>query len=186
MTGPAPWVPDPVIVGRDISESAAWEQVFEAYEAFIDAARQANVVLSVENVWGMVAHDFYTLKFLIDYFADPHLKVNLDPSHGILYGNMDVAWVVTQWGDRIEHIHLKDAIGVPVMGQFVFPLLGEGLVNWKAFFAALDDIGYDGFCSVEFESFEYYRQVLASNPEAAAKLSLEQTEALLNTCTSTE
>ena len=186
MTGPAPWVPDPVVVGRDISESAAWEQVFEAYEAFIDAARQADVILSAENVWGMVAHDFYTQKFLIDHFADPHLKVNLDPSHGILYGNMDVAWVVTEWGDRIEHVHLKDAIGVPVAGQFVFPLLGEGLVNWKAFFAALDEIGYAGFCSVEFESFEYYRQVLAGNPEAAAKISLEQIEALLDTCTGTQ
>ena len=71
------------------------------------------------------------------------------------------------------------------MGQFVFPLLGEGMVNWQAFFGALDKIGYDGYCSVEFESFEYYRQVLAGNPEAAAKISLEQIEALLDTCTGT-
>jgi sugar phosphate isomerase/epimerase len=57
---------------------------------------------------------------------------------------------------------------------FIFPLLGEGRVPWKAFFAALDDIGYDVFLTVEFESFDYYRRVLRNDPVAAARLSMEQ------------
>ncbi len=178
MTGPAPWDPSAPRVGRDISESGAWEQVFEAYDTFTRAAGDAGVVISSEGVFGMVAHDFYTHRFMMDRL-DPRIhKVNLDPSHGILYGNLDVDWVVRQWGDRIAHIHLKDAVGVPEMGRFLFPLLGEGNVNWSAFFGALDEIGYDGFCSVEFESFAYYEQVLDRDPEAAARISMEQIEKL--------
>jgi sugar phosphate isomerase/epimerase len=56
---------------------------------------------------------------------------------------------------------------------FIFPLLGEGQVPWAEFFAALDEIGYRGHLSVEFESWDYYRQVLGSDPVAAARLSLE-------------
>jgi sugar phosphate isomerase/epimerase len=178
MTGPAPWDPAAPKVGRDISESAAWDQVLEAYSEFGAAAKEAGVTITSEGVFGMVAHDFYTHRFLMDQLDPTVHLVNLDPSHGILYGNEDVAWMVRQWGPRIGHVHLKDAVGEPTMGRFVFPLLGEGRVAWKAFFAALDEIGYSGFCSVEFESFDYYRQVLRSDPEAAARISMEQVRAL--------
>jgi sugar phosphate isomerase/epimerase len=56
---------------------------------------------------------------------------------------------------------------------FIFPLLGEGQVPWAEFFAAVRDIGYEGYLSVEFESWEYYRQVLGNDPLAAARLSME-------------
>ena len=107
-------------------------------------------------------------------------KINLDPSHGILYGNLDIGWVVKQWGSRIAHVHLKDAIGDrPEIGKFIFPLLGEGRVDWYAFFSALEEIDYAGYCSVEFESDTYYRRVLKRDPEAAARLSLQLVNALL-------
>jgi sugar phosphate isomerase/epimerase len=56
--------------------------------------------------------------------------------------------------------------------------LGEGRTDWPAFFEALCDIGFDGFHSVEFESYKYYEQILGCDPVAAAKLSLEQLRAL--------
>jgi sugar phosphate isomerase/epimerase len=65
------------------------------------------------------------------------------------------------------------------MGKFLFPMLGEGRVDWRAFFGALDEIGYSGYCSVEFESFDYYRQVLKGSPEEAARVSKLQIDALL-------
>ncbi len=179
MTGPAPWDPSAPRIGRDISESAAWDQIFEAYDRFGRAARDAGVTITSEGVFGMAAHDFYTHRFLMDRLDPAVHKVNLDPSHGILYGNLDVAWVVRQWGERIGHVHLKDAVGRPAMGEFLFPMLGEGRVDWPAFFGALEEIGYRGFCSIEFESFDYYRQVLKGDPEAAARAAMGQLRALL-------
>lgn len=179
MTGPAPWDPSAPRVGRDISEAAAWEQVLEAYSIFLKAAEAAGVTVSSEGVFGQLAHDYYSHRYLIEQTANPRHMVNLDPSHGVLYGNLDVGWVVRQWGARIGHVHLKDAVGIPVMGEFIFPLLGEGRVEWCDFFDALDEIEYDGFCSVEFESFAYYNRVLRKDPEAAARLSFQLVEALL-------
>ena len=75
-------------------------------------------------------------------------------------------------------MHLKDAVGVPEMGKFLFPFLGEGLVTWQQLFATLDDIGYEGFMSVEFESFAYYRTVMDCNVEEAARISMDQVKKL--------
>lgn len=179
MTGPAPWDASAPKIGQDISESAAWEQIFEAYEAFTIAAKSAGVTVSSEGVFGMAAHDFYTHKWMMDQLDPEVQKVNYDPSHGVLYGNLDVGWVVRQWGDRIAHVHLKDAVGIPEMGKFVFPLLGEGNVDWSAFFDALDEIHYAGYCSVEFESFGYLEKGLGGNIEEAARLSMKQMDSLL-------
>ena len=111
--GPFPWKAEAPKVGKNISESAAWDLVFEAYEAMTKAAKPAGVIITSEAVFGMLAHDFYTHKFMMDKLDNSVHKVNHDPSHGILYGNLDVGWVIKQWGDRIGHVHLKDAVGIP-------------------------------------------------------------------------
>ena len=107
-----------------------------------------------------------------------YLGVNFDPSHDILYGNLDMGWIIRQWDKKIKHIHLKDAVGIPEEGKFIFPLLGEGNVNWQEFFKALNEIDYQGFMSVEFESFKYYDRVLKSDSVKAAELSMKSLKCL--------
>ena len=179
LTGPAIWEPGSVRIGEDMSTSVAWSQAIEAFEAFVDAAESASVIITSEAVYGMMAHDFYTHKWLVDQVDRPAHKVNFDPSHHVLYGIEDMGWLIHQWGDRIAHVHIKDGIGVPELNKFVFPMLGEGRVHWLDFFTALDEIDYRGFCSLEFESFRFYRQVLKNDPEAAARISMEQLRGLL-------
>ena len=62
--------------------------------------------------------------------------------------------------------------------DFIFCLLGEGNVPWPEVFAALDQVGYEGALSVEFEAYRYYEQVLGNDPVAAAKLARGQVAAL--------
>lgn len=173
FTGPAPWDPESPNIPKDILEGKAWDMVFEAYEKFLSLAEKKKMNLAVEGVFGMLCHDYYTTRVLIDKFNSDYLGVNFDPSHDILYGNFDVGWIIRKWGKRIKHIHLKDAVGIPEMGKFIFPLLGEGNVDWKSIFSTLEEIGYNGFMSVEFESFSYYQKILDNDPKEAARISLE-------------
>ena len=174
FSGPAPWDPAAPRLGRDLTEGQAWDMVRCAFDVLVPLAEATGIDLAVEGVFGHLVHDYYTTLELLRHYDSPRLGINFDPSHGILVGN-DIPWVVHQWGSRIRHIHLKDAVGRPGMfGEtFIFPLLGEGQVPWAGFFSALDDIGYRGHLSVEFESWDYYRQVLDSDPVAAARLSME-------------
>ena len=174
FTGPAFWDSDSPEIGKDISEGQAWDMVLSAYDEILPLAEEKKMNLAVEGVVMMLCHDYYTTRCLIEHYNSDYLGVNFDPSHDVLYGNLDIAWIIRQWGKRIKHCHLKDAVGIPEEGKFIFPLLGEGNVNWKEFFKALGEINYQGYMSVEFESFTYYRQVLNNDPAAAAKISIEQ------------
>ncbi|MGQ9731685.1 MAG: sugar phosphate isomerase/epimerase family protein [Candidatus Zipacnadales bacterium] len=181
FTGPAPWDPHAPRLGKDLNEGEAWELVFDAFDQLVPVAEAKGVQLAVEAVFGMIVRDYYTTLPLMDRYDSPYLGLNFDPSHYELYDN-DIPYAVQQWRERIFHVHLKDCVGVPggLPGEsFIFPLLGEGTIDWAAFFRALDDIGYDGYLSVEFEAFNYYRTVLKNDPVRAAQLSMEQGWALL-------
>ena len=176
FTGPARWNPAAPVIGRDMTYAAAWSRVLKGYEIFVERAEALGVDLAVEGVWGMICNNFFTTNYLIETFDSPRLGVNYDPSHDVLVGIEDVDWVIRQWASkkRIKHAHLKDAVGTVEGERFLFPMLGEGRIDWSAFFAALQDTGYDGYMSVEFESFHYYETVLGGDPEAAAAISMEQ------------
>ncbi len=171
-TGPEPWLPEPLKIGA-VSMTDAWGMVFGAFDTLVPCAEKNGVKIAVENVWGMLAHDLYTNKFLIGHYDSDSLGVNLDPSHDALYGNTDPAFIVKSWGKKIFHVHVKDAVGVAEPGKFVFPLLGEGVVDFKAFFGALEEIGYDGCASVEFESWAYRANILGGMHSAYAAPALE-------------
>ena len=180
FTGPVPWdESDAPRIGKDITEGKAWDMVYEAFDIFVPQAEKFKMDLAVEGVFCMLCHDYYSLRNLIDHYDSGYLGVNLDPSHDVLAGNLDVGWIVKSWGNKIKHVHLKDAVGIEVLGKFIFPLLGEGNVDWTSFFKALEEIGYDGYLSVEFESFRYYEQILGSDVKKVAVLSLDNVRKLI-------
>jgi sugar phosphate isomerase/epimerase len=180
FTGPAPWDPRAPKIGHDVSQGAAWDMIVDAFTGVVAALERCGVRGALEPVFGQFCNDYFTARALLDHIGSAALGVNFDPSHDVLKGTLDTGWLVRQWGvDRIGHVHLKDAAGIPEMGRFLFPLLGEGNVDWQGMFSALAGIGYEGYLSVEFESFGYYQKVLKGDPVEAARLSMAQVRALL-------
>jgi sugar phosphate isomerase/epimerase len=175
LTGPYPWDKNALRLGVDLTEGTAWRLVLDSFNGFIDSCEKFQVYFALEACFGTLTRDYYTTKELLDSVNSKYLALNMDPSHYNLYGN-DVAWVVRRLGkERIKHVHLKDSVGVPrdEGRDFIFPLLGEGTIDWKAFFDALRDIGYAGYFSAEYESMNYFKNILDSDPRRTAELSLQ-------------
>ncbi len=180
FTGPMTWNPGAAKVGKDVSEGDAWRSVVDSLSEVVETAEKSGVVVTVEPVFGMLVHDYYTVRELLGHFDSKHLGVNLDPSHLVLYGN-DPAWAVRRLGDRVRHVHVKDAFGRPgVFGEtFSFPFLGEGVVDWRSFLGALEEIGYSGFLSLEFENDRYLKNVCGGDWTVAAEQLRERVNTFL-------
>jgi sugar phosphate isomerase/epimerase len=180
FTGPVEWS-SAVRMGKDMKEGDAWPYVIDAFRKIVEAAEKSDVTITVEAAFGMLVHDYYTLREFLGYFDSKNLAVNMDPSHLVLYGN-DAALAVRRLGSRIKHVHVKDVIGKPgtLSEDFMFPMLGEGAVNWKDFFEALREVGYGGYLSVEFESENYLKNVMKGDWSKAARVSREQLQALVD------
>jgi len=99
----------------------------------------------------------------IDYH--PAFGFNFDPSH-LLWQGMDPVKFIRAFPERIFHVHMKDA-SVTLDGEsgilsshlpfgdhrrgWDFRSLGHGQVDFDAIIRALNDIGYNGPLSVEWE-----------------------------------
>ncbi|MBI3830532.1 MAG: sugar phosphate isomerase/epimerase [Planctomycetes bacterium] len=98
---------------------------------------------------------------------------NYDPSH-LVYQNVDYVKFIRKFGERIYHVHMKDAYmsATPteagVFGGHInfgdarrtwdFRSLGRGSVNFEEIIRALNDIGYSGPLSVEWEDGKMDRE----------------------------
>jgi inosose dehydratase len=79
----------------------------------------------------------------------------LDTGH-CAYAGADPVALYRRWAERIPYLHLKDVDPARRNGDFwgsvragVFRPLGEGVVDFEALLAALDEHGFDGWAVVE-------------------------------------
>lgn len=180
LTGPNRWETGHVDVGQAMPEGEAWTLLLDAYARMLDGLAEIGAVAVLEPCWGGLAHDFHSTGVLLRRFGShPAFGINFDPSHFALARD-DLSWVIAELGPYIRHVHIKDVAGMPGRDgkEFIFPLIGEGLVDWQAVFTALDAARYRGVMSVEFESYRYYRTILKSDPTRASELSMQQLRAL--------
>lgn len=131
--------------GRDIDE--LYDLFAEGLAKCVPAARDAGVTLGVEPEPGLLietTEQFNRLKR--NYFADESLLVmNCDLGHHYCVRE-DPAEVLRQQRDVIQHVHVED-ISHERVHQHLVP--GDGAMDFGAIFGALDEIGYDGFVTVE-------------------------------------
>jgi len=78
------------------------------------------------------------------------LKVNYDPANLVMKG-YDVVRGVYALAPLIVHTHAKDGIRRPDGSRQEVPV-GKGQVPWESYVAALREVGYEGFFTIERES----------------------------------
>lgn len=109
-----------------------------------------------------------TLKNFLDSLNSKGVAVNLDPANLVMVTGDDPVGAVYNLKDYIVHTHAKDGIkledrdpeiiygikpgdALVTSPAFLEVALGEGGVDFPAYLAALEDIGYKGFLTIERE-----------------------------------
>ncbi len=100
-------------------------------------------------------------------FARTSIGFCPDTAH-LAAGGGDPAQLIRRYGDRVRHVHLKDAVLSPLS----FTPLGEGELDFRDILAAVREIGYEGWLMVELDSYD-------GDPAVAAKISKRYLNGLL-------
>jgi sugar phosphate isomerase/epimerase len=94
-----------------------------------------------------------TLREFLDGLGCANVGVNFDPANMILYGKGDPINAMRTLGPWIRQVHLKDAKAATVPGNWGEEVpAGTGEVDWPAFFATLDELGFAGDICIEREA----------------------------------
>ncbi|MBQ7624394.1 MAG: sugar phosphate isomerase/epimerase [Clostridia bacterium] len=145
---------------------AGYQKVKELWSPIMDEFDACGVKLALEVHPTEIAFDYWSTKKLLDVFdRRPTLGINFDPSH-LIWQGLDPQMFILDFADRIYHVHVKDAklnlngrngilgshitFGDQRRGwNFVSP--GHGDIDFDNIIRALNQIGYDGPLSIEWE-----------------------------------
>lgn len=138
----------------------------ERFHPILDVFGECGVKFALEVHPTEIAFDLYSAERALE--ALDHRKefgFNFDPSH-LHWQGVDPVQFLRRFPDRIYHVHMKDAIttldgrsgilsshlnfGDPRRG-WDFRSLGRGGIDFEAIVRALNEIGYRGPLSVEWE-----------------------------------
>ncbi len=90
---------------------------------------------------------------LLQKLSRPNVGVNFDPANMILYDKGDPVDALRTLEPWIRQVHIKDGVKTNKPGTWgEEAAVGEGQVDWRAFFSALREVGYSGNFVIEREA----------------------------------
>lgn len=175
----------------------AFPPTSQAYwdRGFADFAQRWNPILNVFDQSGVnfalevhpteIAFDIASAKrALAAVSGHPRFGFNFDPSH-LGYQGVDYVKFIRNFGERIFHVHMKDVwwgrgdgtVGVfgghtsfgDARRHWDFRSVGRGQIDFESIIVALNDVGYNGPLSVEWEDSRMDRVHGATESAAYSK-----------------
>lgn len=154
------------VVPKD-ENSDRYKIMLEACSELAEIAHKNEAFFAIETGPEPAAH----LKKFLDKIVTPGIAVNLDPANLVMVTGDDPVEAVYTLKDYIVHTHAKDGVmkkktdpkiiynafavggveGFVVGDYFAETPFGEGGVDFDRYLAALNDIGYNGYLTVERE-----------------------------------
>ena len=146
----------------------------ERYKVMLDALTACGNYAKTRGVTLAIETGPESANVLLDFIEDTQggVGVNLDPANFVMVTGQDPVEAVKLLGKHIVHTHVKDGKmliktdpkiiydffavggieGLNVADYFKEVPVGTGDVDFPAYLAALKDVGYDGYLTIEREA----------------------------------
>jgi sugar phosphate isomerase/epimerase len=157
---------------------AGLDDFAERWGRILDVFDEVGVRFALEVMPGEIAYDIHTTHRALKAIGNrPSFGINFDPTH-LHWQLVDEVAFLREFGDKVYNVHCKDArrnltgrtsilashltSGHPDRG-WDFVSVGHGDVPFEAIIRALNDIGYEGPLSVEWEDSNMDREFGAAD-----------------------
>ena len=144
----------------------AYKEIVDLWSPIFDVFDECGVKFALEVHPTEIAFDYWSTVKLFEAFKDrPTLGLNFDPSH-LLWNMLNPAVFARDFAHKIYHVHMKD-VKMSLDGRngilgshltfgdtrrgWNFVSLGHGNVDFDAIIRELNQVGYTGPLSVEWE-----------------------------------
>jgi sugar phosphate isomerase/epimerase len=145
----------------------AYEHLLSSLDEILDYAEPRGVDVGVEFEPELLVECTDEALELVDDVGRAGFGINLDLGHSAVYGE-ELRDTIEKAAGHVTGVHLEDIAG-GVCGKHYHLVPGDGDLDFAEAFAALEDIGYDGFVTLELYTYP-------DRPDEAAKRAFEALE----------
>lgn len=114
----------------------------------IPVAEETKVVIALENVWNNFCVKPSIFKWMVASFNSPWVKAYFDVGNHVKYITPPQVWI-REFGPLVAKVHIKDYKLNPDNHGGKFVRTGDGSIDWPAVRQAFDDVGYNGWLTIE-------------------------------------
>ena len=162
-------------------EEKLWQIFKEGCLEIMDYAKDKEIEFVMEAVITHLVHSYEGVKKMFEVINRDDLYLNLDPCHLYMSGPADAPQkVIDEFGKRIKHVHIHDAVGA---GSFKWEgfkekkeatwenmrPFGLGEIDWLDIIRRLKNQRFDGFLSFDYgpglegylPGYKYYIEIVA-------------------------
>ena len=163
---------------------SGYREIYDLWAPILTEFQENGIKFALEVHPGEIAFDYYSTERLLEIMKPFEcFGLNFDPSH-LIWQGMKPELFLRDFSEKIYHVHMKDAAVTldgrsGILGSHIdfgnakrgwnFRSLGHGDVKFEEIIRALNDIGYDGPLSVEWEDSGMDRIYGASEAAAYVK-----------------
>jgi len=141
----------PAVVDAATSYRDAWTRSQRVNrERLLPPAREAKVVIAIEEVWNKFLLSPLEFARYVDELESPLARAYFDVGNVVISASPQ-DWIRTL-GPGIVKVHLKDFQFDRSNGRFAWKNLGEGDIDWPEVRRALDEIRYAGYVTTELQA----------------------------------
>jgi sugar phosphate isomerase/epimerase len=148
-------------------EGRSWNECLRLFlnmlQPVVEHAEREGVLLLIEPEPGLLLETVDQYLEFAEKISSPYLGLNFDIGHAFCVGD-DPPSAIRRLGSRIRHVHLEDIAATRVHHHLI---PGEGAIDFAATLQALQQIGYQGWITIELYTCH-------ENPDAAARLARER------------
>lgn len=160
--------------GGPVEPGASWQAALQLFVEMIkpvaEHAEKEGVLLLVEPEPGLLIETCEQFEEFMRHIDSPAVAMNYDIGHAFCVKD-DPATTIPRVAKFIRHFHLED-IAANRVHQHLIP--GEGAIDFAAALRAIQQIGYEGWITIELYPY-------IDNPDNAARLALERITAIAKT-----
>jgi len=125
------------------------DEVWQRLRRVGDIAQTRNVTLMLETHPDLATNGEVARATMLAV-THPHIRINFDTANIYFYNEgRDSLTDLAMVADWVVGVHLKDSRGL--LRTFDFPVLGEGIIDFRKVFALLGERGFTGPCTMELE-----------------------------------
>lgn len=138
------------VMGRKTDMKYLEKLFMEGLNRVVPIAEEENIKILIEPEPNLLLENSNQFLNFIKNFSTENVGLNFDIGHFYCVGE-DPTEIIYKLSEYIEHFHLADIASNRIHNHLI---PGEGSINFRSVFRAIEGIGYKGFVTVELYPYQ--------------------------------
>ena len=156
-------------IPEDFDATGNWNRYLDSLGKIVKMCEETNMRFALEGHANVIVGTTDAMLRAFDWIKSDAFGTNFDTAWQLMQREY-LPWSVYKLGEKIFHVHIRDADGLAV---YQLPV-GQGIIDWNELVRSLKKVGFDGYLSLELAGFDNQYKYAKESIDYIRKILIEE------------